>query len=428
MLDTRADDWIYHAFPVGSNMLVNALESYTHTGIPSIVTRSQNGSPAAVRTLVSDHGSPVAEVTYVMGQSGASFDSGDGGTLFLGCCAVKDLEEVEDERVAQWLYHLAGDKLDVLLDWLATLLLLELPTCAIYLKGRPATGKSMLIAGTASVWGTKATPLQEMMSPFNAGLLHCPVVAADEGVTLTPGSMSPDIVFRNLVANSDHSINRKNMPVVRVRGCARVIIAANNDKALQFDNSLTEEDLQAIVSRTLYIEAQAEAAGYLQSIGGRNATHDWVMDGNKPGRIAKHIKWLSKNRQVKHGNRLLVEGKLEDWHRRFIVSVGINSQLLYIIAKELARNGNSKTTCYREGERVFVTTDLMCDKWDIYFPTAKRPSPRPVANGLRNLSVDKVRQGKNRMTFWVIPWTSVAAEAENLGLALNTEQNEAQNR
>jgi len=248
-------------------------------------------------------------------------------------------------------------------------------------------------------------------------------VAADEGVTLTQGSMSPDIVFRNLVANSDHSINRKNQPVVRVQGCARVIICANNDRALQFNNSLTEEDLQAIVSRTLYIEAQPTAATYLRNLGGRQATKEWVMNGNSPGRIASHIAWLAQNRVVRYGNRLLVEGRLEDWHRRFIVSVGINSQVLYIIAKMISRDGNKKDVCFKLDEYVYVTTEVVVDKWDAYFPSLKTPTPRRLANALSNLSTKK-----RKKIFWGIPWASVVTEAENLGLPIEEPQNIATNR
>ena len=428
VLDTRQEPWQYHAFPVGGNMLVNALEAYSLPGIPTISTRSQKGTPTAVRQLVSDHGRVVTQVIYVMGQPRAEFKQDNGGTLFLGCCVPVGVEPQQDDRVAEWLETLAGPKVDVLLDWLATVKVLDLPTCAMYLKGKPGTGKSMLISALASVWGSKATPMQEMMSPFNAGLLECPVVAADEGVTLTQGSMSPDIVFRNLVANSDHSINRKNQPVVRVQGCARVIICANNDRALQFNNSLTEEDLQAIVSRTLYIEAQPGAATYLRNLGGRNATKDWVMNGNSPGRISKHIAWLAANRTVRYGNRLLVEGRLEDWHRRFIVSVGINSQVLYIIAKMISRDGNKKDTCFKEDEQVYVTTEVVVDKWDAYFPSFKSPTPRRLANALSNLSTSKTRKGGGRQVFWAIPWASVVTEAENLGLPIDEPQNQALNR
>ena len=423
VLDTRQEPWQYHPFPVGGNMLVNALEAYTLAGIPTIGTRSPKGTPTSVRQLVSDHGRVVTQVIYVMGQRRAEYQQANGGTLFLGCCIPKDIQPQQDMQVADWLEALAGEKLDVLLDWLATLNVLDLPTCAMYLKGKPGTGKSMLISALASVWGTKATPLQEMMSPFNAGLLECPVVAADEGVTLTQGSMSPDIVFRNLVANSDHSINRKNQPVVRVQGCARVIICANNDRALQFNNSLTEEDLQAIVSRTLYIEAQPGAATHLRNLGGRNATKRWVMDGNEPGRIAKHIAWLAQNRTVRYGNRLLVEGRLEDWHRRFIVSVGINSQVLYIIAKMISRDGNRKDSCFKMDEHVYVKTEVVVDKWDAYFPSLKTPTPRRLANALSNLSTKK-----RKKVFWGIPWASVIAEAENLGLSLDEPENTAINR
>ena len=428
VLDTRQEPWQYHPFPVGGNMLVNALEAYTLAGIPTISTRSTKGTPSSVRQLVSDHGRVVNQVIYVMGQPRAEFKKDNGGTLFLGCCVPVGVEPEQDDKVAEWLETLAGPKVDVLLDWLATLKVLDLPTCAMYLKGKPGTGKSMLISALASVWGSKATPLQEMMSQFNAGLLECPVVAADEGVTLTQGGMSPDIVFRNLVANSDHSINRKNQPVVRVQGCARVIICANNDRALQFNNSLTEEDLQAIVSRTLYIEAQGAAATFLRNLGGRNATKDWVMQGNNPGRIAKHIAWLAQNRVVRYGNRLLVEGRLEDWHRRFIVSVGINSQVLYIIAKMISRDGNKKDACFKQDEQVYVTTEVVVDKWDAYFPSFKSPTPRRLANALSNLSTSKRRKGGSRLVFWAIPWASVVTEAENLGLPIDEPENKAKNR
>ena len=66
-------------------------------------------------------------------------------TLFLGCCIPADVEPQQDDRVAEWLDALAGPKLDVLLDWLATAPNLRRPTAAIYLQGEPGTGKTMLL-------------------------------------------------------------------------------------------------------------------------------------------------------------------------------------------------------------------------------------------------------------------------------------------
>lgn len=429
VLDTREEPWSYHPYSVGGNMLVQMMEDLVMVGIPGTSVRTDKGAPKPVRNLTTDYGRMINEVCYVMGEKGAEYEPEGGGTLYLGCCVPRHIEPEFSPEVDEWLKAFAGDKYESLLDWLATSTNLSKPTCALYLRGEPGTGKSMFIDAVASIWSVGATPLQEMLSNFNAGLLECPVVAADEGVSVTSNTLSTDVVFRNIVANSSHSVNQKNKPVVRVQGCARLIIAANNDNAIRFDSNLTQEDLQAIAARTLYIPVQSGASNLLEQMGGRSATENWVRDGKRPGKIAQHITWLTINRHVYPGKRFLVEGALEDWHRKFVLTTGVNSQVLFVIANCLRTNPNAKKI-YVEGEHVFVSVSIVVDMWGQYLRDARTPAPKHIANALQNLSIAKTRKtiDGSRMYFWQIPFTSVSTIATEAGVPLKSMENSAGNR
>lgn len=248
-------------------------------------------------------------------------------------CPLRPIEPVYHKRIDDWMRALGGPLQEKLLDWVATVTELDMPSSALYLDGCASGGKSMLALGLARLWGqTPASFSQVFGSNFNSDLARCPFVFADEAL---PETRDKDItaVLRDAVSQEERTLNRKHQDEMVLRGAVRILIAGNNpDLIAKSAKGLSGSDLHAYVTRFLHIKVGPEAPAMLASWGGRAVTGDWVT-GNK---IAEHAKWLAKNRKVKMGARFRVDGVETSMHRS-IVAKGAQKTLewlaLYISGK-----------------------------------------------------------------------------------------------
>ncbi len=243
----------------------------------------------------------------------------------------------ESPAVAEWLDALLSDApahvAGRVLDWLATAHRLDRPTAAIYLQGPPGLGKGLFAAGVAGLWGASPVAFSEATRNFNDGLLRSPVVLLDEGALVDRQVSS---AFRSLVGQSAHRIEAKNKPVVTLRGCPRIVIAANNPLALDLRGQHEAEDHAAVAQRILHVEVSPRAAELLRDLGGMEGTAEWVVrrDGS-PGALPRHLAWLAATREVPAGGRFLVEGVPTVYHLRLLTGDPLYAGALIAIAAAL---------------------------------------------------------------------------------------------
>lgn len=395
--------------PVQANALCQVLEERC-TGM-GLHTRNSKGNPRPTAALLADYSKQATGVVATMGLDQSVFDTSS-NTLYEACCSLADVAPRRHEQIEIWLDLLGGSERDKLLDWLATAIQIDRPTCALYLRGVAGVGKGMLAGGIAALWGTGATSYAETAGDFNGALTRCPLVFADESMSVgIQGSLSAS--FRTLIGESERQLRRKFMAASTIRGAVRLIIAANNDHALALNERLSLDDIHAIAARILYVRTDPLAKAYLDRIGGRNQTHDWVLNGHAPGKIAEHITWLAETRSVDYGPRFLVEGALVDFHRDLAIKSGNNLQVLGAIATQLHKNmhatGGFSTAAARVYKKhVLVNLPALTGQWVALTNT------RPVSSVSLISALESMADGttvQNGVPFYKIPPMAVLRAA-----------------
>jgi hypothetical protein len=390
-------------------------KKYTEPNLP-FSAEYEAGTPLA--TILNNYGAAVDKTVFVSGQDGTLYDA-DHGIIMQGVHQVATCPAVYHEDIATWLNHLGGDDVDGLLDWLAAVTYTSSePICALYLEGPPGIGKSLIIHGIASLWGSAPCDYNQITGNFNGGLLTSPLLAADEGITYSKfAEHNASEIFRNYVANSSHFINQKHKQPATLNASLRVIVCSNDENGIPFRKALGKDGIDAIVERILHINTGPGTRKYLDSLGGRSGVRDWIRPSNQPGKIAEHLLWLRENRKLAGEGRFLVSGKMSPWHRQFVADQGYKPAVLTVINKLLTRA--NKTPNYaaasgvwiksqQEEGVVWVNVGTVYDNWDSYAGIS-RPKATTIANTVKMLATGEARQvrfGDARKYCWPIDFQS----------------------
>lgn len=375
-LDTSRSPPSY--IPAGKSTLLMIHNRVTRPGLPDGVDIDFGALP--LPDILNNWGAWAERVEYVSGFSGTKFDRSR-RVLQRGVHVLAAKEAAFDEKVDAWLRVLGASDPERFLDWLACVTYTQdQPLSAVYLANSvPGAGKSLFLEGLASLWGRPRTDYGAVNADFNGALLDSPIIAADEGITLKPGQEGEASErFRNLVANNTHPVRQKFMADATLNGALRVVVTANDDKGIPFRKALSQNGLDAVAQRIMFLETSPEAAQMLRDYGGRRGLVDWVLPGIQPGRIARHILWLRDNRKVEPGSRFLVEGRMTDWHREFAASQGIKPDILHILSKmvlgrKAERPDAAGVWMDAENGLCYVQASRVHDMWT-KFSTNRRPS------------------------------------------------------
>ena len=401
--------------PVTSPALCQALEQWCL--VAGLETRTKYNKPRSVSEYLADYGRQAVDVIVEMGRDrGIFLPNQNGGTLVDGCCLPIEIEPEYSEAVAEWLKYFAGEHHDKLLDWIACAGRLDRPTCAIYIEGPPGTGKGLFASGVASIWGCGATSYADATGKFNSALTRNPIVLVDEMFQAFDGGDGFSGAFRTLIGESSRQLRRKNLPSSTLRGCPRLIITANNGDALKLTENLGQNDLQAIAERILYISHKEAPKKFLNLLGGRNFTKDWVLDSQgNPGTFAKHAMFLAKNREVAEGSRFLVSGVISDWHRDLMGNSGIQGATLAALAHFIDR-GQPTAGIEISDSFIYVNVPALRGNWGILMGD-QPPREGVLANALKTLAgglQSRRKFGKNRLRCYKIELNNVLRRAEAL--------------
>ncbi len=370
--------------PVPGAAICQALEQ--HCKIPGLETRTHNQKPRTVPEYLAEYGRQAVDVIVEMGRKNGEYLADlNGGTLIDGCCIPAAVTPEKNEDVAAWLKHFGGEYHEKLLDWIATVSQLDRPTCALYIEGKPGTGKGLFASGIASLWGAGATSYADATGKFNSALTRNPVVLVDEMSQAFDGGDGFSAGFRTLIGESSRQLRRKNMPSATIRGCPRLIIAANNANALKLTENLGRDDLLAIAERILHFKTDDTARDFLDFMGGREFTKNWVLDERgRPGAIAKHAKWLAQNRTVKTGSRFLVQGEIADWHRDLMGNSGLQGASLAALAHHIDRE-RPVEGIEISGKFIYVNVPTLRGQWGLLMGD-NPPREGSLANALKTLA------------------------------------------
>lgn len=412
-LDVYAGPFASSAVPMALGRKAPALAgSYTTSG----------GNPYGMPRLLLDMGQVVEEehISYQLGQPRTVYQDGR-----LTCKAAPwrpGLTPREHPDVAQWLEYVGGDRVRELLDWLATFRQLNQATCGLYIKGPKGIGKQCLALGLARLFASGEVFLyKQLIKQFWDPMLRTALVWADETIPRDHKGATPTAVFRSLVTDEQRPIDRKGLPILPLNGCVRLLVTANNSNVFQVKEDLEPGDVEAIISRIGYIEADERAARYLEDIGGRGYTDRWVQ-GNA---LAEHVLWLEANREVTPGPRFLVQGWRTAMHDEIMQKAGIVQLVLTLMALILDNWPSEKgqgAVLVRDGG-LWVNAAKFRDRWTTHLPDARPPSHYRMTSALQNLArpwnpegdtTKNQRVGQAVRSYWHVDSASVMRTAEGL--------------
>ena len=409
-LDTTSVPYRY--ISSDSDCLLLHYKKYTEPNLP-FEAEYEAGTPLA--TILNNYGAAVDKTVFVSGQDGTLYDA-DAGIIMQGVHKLVATKAVFHEDISEWLNHLGGADVSGLLDWLSAVTYTgSEPICALYLEGPPGIGKSLFINGIASLWGSAPCDYNQITSNFNGGLLTCPLLGADEGITYTKfAEHNASEIFRNYVANSTHFINQKHKQPATLNASLRVIVCSNDENGIPFRKALGKDGINAIVERILHIKTGEGTRAFLDNLGGRSGVRDWIKPSNQPGRLAEHLVWLRENRKIEGDGRFLVSGKMSSWHRQFVADQGYKPAVLGVVNKLLGLVSSNHVASNvwvkvdREDSVVWVNSQAVYEHWDKYAGIHK-PKATTVANTVKMLASGECRHlrfGEARKRCWPIPFES----------------------
>lgn len=359
--------------------------------------------------LVGAYGRVITRVEADMAASRAYLDPAR-SAIVEAPCPLRELEPAYHPEIDAWLHALAGPKYDRLCDWIACVTFLRECTPAVFIKGASGVGKNMLALGLARLWSeTGPTPMMHAMGEFNAQVVNCPLVYADEQIPETFRGEPRTEELRELISACTFKINQKNRPVSTARGSVRVIIGANNFNVISRKAELTPEDAQALADRFILIDAgtddAAPARDYLTGRGGPEFTRAWV-DGDG---IAKHALWLrdevtSCRRILKRGSRFILPGDAAELVIALQTASRVPSDLLEWVWQFLQDPAKHASACVGrplacmvvQGE-VWLNARSVLACWDHYMAGERAPTANTFKRTTRGLIMSERKGGRLRL-------------------------------
>lgn len=343
-----------------------------------------------IQDLVLDHGTVADSAVLDMTAQSSYFDLST-RTIHRAPCPVRKLEPAFHPQVHGWLQMLAGEEYHNLETWLSWITDLSRPSVALFLEGVPGSGKSLLAKGLARIWTkNQPTSLEQALGAFNDSLADCPLVFADEILPKDFRGRGRTGELREFIQSDQRPYKRKYLPDATLKGCARVVIAANNRGILEGEENLTANDVSAIVGRFLHIEAPREAADLLRLVD----TTGWVAGDL----IAKHVLWIVQNvPKPSRTPRFLVESPKGKLARTMATSTIMGSAVAHWIVAFLLDPdrlrggrpaGDSAFLIRVHNGRVHAHPRVFSDHWERYSTNVpkEKATARNVMTGLHGLS------------------------------------------
>lgn len=356
-----------------------------------------NLQPTPVGRLLELHSTVARTVEASLILQRSTYDA-DTHTFHEACTPLrKSIQPIEHKEIALWLELL--DPTGKLTDWVASVTRLDRYSCAIYLDTKPGTGKTLLANGLAKLWTPGGpTELGRVLEGFNESLTRCPLIFADEAIPRTKGVTA---TLRTLIGSTTRALSRKFLPTCDLNGAVRLIIAGNNDRLLDTGEELSVNDLAAIASRFLYLNAGDKAAGYLEALGGPPVVGKWINENL----LAEHALYLRETHRFSAGKRFIVEGDATEFHRHLATGSGMAGLICEWVTRWLAEPVSSAFVHVGEGE-VWINTEALAKPtaWERFLPAARVPSAAQIGRSLRALShgTGKLTISGANMTFFRI--------------------------
>jgi hypothetical protein len=333
----------------------------------------QNGTvrPKSADELAHDYGTIVGHTAMDLRAQYSRFDAPT-DTLVLATAPRRDIKPKWHPAIDK-LFRLQAqseERYMAFMAWLSNVPNLDKPLPALYFFGERGTGKSLFAAGLAKIWCDAPLPLSQAFSRFNDAVARCPVLFGDE-VTLSAQDTEK---LRLFTQGQVHHLDRKNHDLLELRGCVRIVLAANNDNLLRTHASLTRADIDALSERIISIETTKEVREYLESL-----PHDEIVSWVRDDKMAEHIMFIAENAHFTDVGRFSVRSTDDSVPTKMVVNSGIRGKICEFLCGFLSNpkpfQGNQQVAHLirvLNGE-LLVNAKALSATWEMYCANDKDP-------------------------------------------------------
>lgn len=406
------------------NSLPRDLSPAVANGFVKLDTLTAKGEPRSKTTkeILSDYSSVARTIVARLDLTYSYYDENT-QTFYEAACPIRPLQAQYSKEVDTWLRLLGVNKVDLLLDWVATVTKLDKQSSALYIQGDASTGKTLLGQGLARLWHAAGpTELVRVLGDWSADLARCPLIVADEQIPQSFKGQRTSAELRSLIGNSARTLTRKYAHNADLVGAIRLILSANNADMLVFEESLSQADLEAVAGRFLHITCHGPVGLASKNYLDQTDTSGWIDDDI----IAKHALWLRDNRQVTPGKRFLVEGSAKDVSKQLATRGGVAGRVAEWLVRYLCETPTSTLAaaksspqlsglCIVGNGKYLVNTNAIVMFWEQYAKSKVVPSTPQAGGALRNLSIKQTKCGTKRYFEIDIEAISSWAEANLIG-------------
>lgn len=394
-------------------------------GVTFDITTEKTQRAKSPVELVREYGEVAACIAADLTANYSYYDT-ESSTLVEAACPIRDIVPREHREIDRWLRLFAGKEYPRLLEWIAGVTLLREPASALYVEGAPGTGKTLLAQGLARLWSKQGPAnFEEALNPqFNEALLQCPLVFGDEVAPKDFRGRVRTSEIREFIQARQRPLKRKWLPGAVVRGCVRLILAANNRELLASNEHLTTNDISALVERFFYIHTEEMAAEYLRTLMREKpgTIEAWVEQDH----IAEHALYLRDTVLVKRHARLIASGHASELTRSLTTSTGIRSAVCnwlvsFLLDPSRLLGTDSRALVRVHEGRLAVNTRVFTDHWDLYRTNTPSPTSSRISQAVSGLASPgriHLRDHQGRETYYrLVDTNNLVTWAEETGFA-----------
>lgn len=407
--------------PITEKDLLNACDTFLApaitAGVSTEAVRSRgNVTAKSITELTIDYGSPCFTIEADLTVQKSKYNEKI-KTFIEATAPRRNIQPKYDPLVEKYIELLAGEQEGQLKDFMASITDLSRPSVALYLHSDAGYGKSLLFDGLARIWGQGAPPKlgQAMGEGFNETLSRCPLIVADEVMPSTFRKNGNTGELREFIQAETRQLRRKFKLEMQLKGCIRLILAANNADLLGTHEDLSQEDINAIAGRFLYINCNnKEVKEFLEGLG-----WDTVASFIKDDRIAAYALWLVENRVIENKSRFIIDTTNSQFHRRMAIGTGLPSNICHWLVSYLQSpakvDAQSKGQVLVRDNEIYVTAKALNDYWTMYDTHTLPPTPSKTSKALIRICKKEkksIKINKEVLRFWHVDFDNLVAWAE----------------
>jgi len=327
---------------------------------------------------------------------GASRSRLEGDRFVEAACVPRHLTPERSTVVDEWLDLLFGAYRDDVRLWLSIAPDLREPLATLYMVGARGVGKSLFAQGVSRLWTLDGpTPAKVLTGDYNGAILRCPLIFADEYLpSPRRRGESTTGILREVIQARTHLIERKYLPDVDARGCVRLVVAANDDQVLTFDDDMGPEDALAVAERFYVATVTSRAKHWIEEDRTRVRA---ILD-----ELAPHALWLAAQVRPEKQHRFWIKG--DSGHAEGLsIRGGLRSEACRYLVTWL-----TTPRTVRSGDRTHVSTDGtflvstqdMHSSWEMLIRDSRPPKITDLTRAMRVIAPTQRRVGGCR--YWEV--------------------------